>query len=76
MKDFFSDIHVGDMIYIDCDASFVTAGSSEIVTETRIKYDEDTGEPYKVICCGDHHFDARSGCAITKPTAYYISSKD
>jgi len=76
MKNFFSDIKAGDKVFIDCDAGFVTAGDYETVTETKTKYDEDTGEAYKVICCDDHHFDARSGCAITPPLAYYISIPD
>lgn len=75
MKDFFSDIQVGDMVYIDGDSGFCT-GSDEVVTETRIKYDQDTGEQYKAICCGSHEFDTRSGMAITPPTAYYISIKE
>jgi len=72
MKDFFSDIEAGDVVYIDGDSGFCQGGY-EVVTETKTKYDENTGEPYKVICCEKHEFDARSGMAITPPLAYYIS---
>ena len=75
MKDFFSDIDSGDVIYIDGDSGFCQGGY-EVVTKTKTKYDEDSGEAYKVICCGDHEFDARSGMSITPPLAYYISVED
>ena len=76
MKNFYSEISKGDNVWIDCDASFVTAGGYHTVTEVKIKYDEDTGEPYNVICCDKHEFDARSGGAITPPTMYYISEPE
>jgi len=64
------DIQEGDDIFIDDDV--FPHGRYGTVTETKFKYDENTGESYKVICCGDHEFDARSGLSIT-PLGYFIS---
>lgn len=75
MKNFFGDIGVNDTIYVDGDSSFCTGGYEE-VTEIKTKYDEDTGEPYRVICTKDQKFDGRSGLAITPPLAYYITIEE
>ena len=72
MKDFYSDIQVGDTINIDGDSSFCTPSTAE-VTEIKTKYDENDGHAYRVICCGSHEFHGESGLAMTTPTAYYIS---
>jgi len=67
------DIEIGDTVYVDGMSSFcASSAGEEKVTNVKTKYDEDTGEPYKVICCGNHHFDSRDGWAIKGPSAYYI----
>ena len=38
------------------------------------KYDEDTGEKYKVIHTSSQKFDSRDGSPLEPPTAYYIKS--
>ena len=75
MNKFFDNINVGDMIYLDGDSGFCT-GSEDEVTEIKTKYDENTGEPYRVICTEDQEFDGRSGLAITPPLAYYITIEE
>ncbi len=65
-------VEIGDEVYTDCHSGFCT-GSWNEVTDILTKYDEDTGDPYKVICCGNRWFDARDGVAMTPPTAYWIT---
>jgi hypothetical protein len=67
-------LKVGDRVIIECYTSMGDSGQ-ETITKIKTKYNEDTGKPYKVICCGDREFDARSGAATTPPTMYYISGK-
>ena len=74
MSEYLDNIEVGDTVYIDGDSGFCTGGDEE-VTAIRTKYDEDTGVPFRVICCDDHEFDGRNGGAITSPTAYYIAEE-
>ena len=64
-------VKAGNKVYIDCDSGFCHGGW-ELVTRIKIKYDEDTGQQYNVICCDDHEFDSRTGDAITPPLAYGI----
>lgn len=64
---------VGDIAMIDGMSNFCTGGS-ELITAIKTKYNEDTGEPYNVICCGESQYKATNGRAITEPTGYYISS--
>ncbi len=71
---FLSDVGVGDYVITECFTSMGTGGKSK-VTEIKVKYDEDTGEGYNVICCGTHHFDGRDGVAMNAPTMYYIAER-
>ena len=73
MSECLDNIKVGDNVYRECYTSMGASsnGDSE-VTAIITKYDEDTGEPYKVICCGDHWFDGRTGDAMNEPTMFYI----
>ena len=64
----------GDEIWIDCDSGFCD-GSYKKVTSIQMKFDPDTGEVYNLIRCHDHHFDGRTGLAVTPPLMYFISSK-
>lgn len=71
--EFLKNIKIGDEVLICGMTSFAT-DSKEKVTNIKIKYDEDSGEPYNVIQIGkDWLFDSRTGNAITSPTMYYIS---
>jgi hypothetical protein len=62
---------IGYMVQIDCMSGLGTGGPEKI-TNIKTKYNEYTGKPYKVICFGDHEFDAVSGIALTPPYSYYI----
>ena len=66
-----SDLEVGDKVWCGGDSGFCRSGNEEI-TKITTKYDEDSGEPYKVIWIGDRKFDGRHGGAMTPPLAYYI----
>ena len=68
------ELKVGDVVTIAC-VSGLGTGGLVIVTDIKTKYDEDSGEPYKVIVCGSSEYLARDGSAITPPLAYYIYSK-
>ncbi len=43
-----------------------------VVTGIEQRYNETTGEPYDVICFGDHKFHGITGKALTSPDMYYI----
>ena len=44
------------------------------VKKISYKYDENTGEKYKVIHTSSQMFDSRDGSPLEPPTAYYIKS--
>jgi len=67
-----SEVQVGDTVYIDGMTSFCNPHLDH-VTRIQTKYDEDTGESYKVVYCGAHMYDARNGKALNSPTMYFIS---
>jgi len=70
------DIKVGDEVYVGCYTSMgASSEGNQTVTDVKVKFDEDTGEPYNVIYLGEHKFDTRNGGAINAPTMYYISEK-
>jgi len=66
------EFKAGDRVQVEC---YSGHGDPFVGTikQIKVKYDEDTGDPYKVIVLNDgHQFDAVSGTAITEPTMYYI----
>ena len=65
-------LKVGNTVMIECESALGSGGPSKI-TKITTKYDENTGKPYKVLWCGNHGFEAKSGNAITPPFAYYIT---
>jgi hypothetical protein len=68
------NIEIGDSVFCTGDSNFCDS-STETVVNTTTKYDENNGEPYKIIWLdGERGFDSRSGYAINPPTAYYIES--
>lgn len=76
MSEYYDNIKVGDEVYVGCYTSMgASSEGNQKVTELKTKYDEDTGEPYTVICLGDHKFDGRNGGAMNSPTMYYIDDK-
>lgn len=71
--DFLKNLKKSDKVNVCAMTSFGD-DSKEIVTGIKVKYDEDSGEPYNVIQIGkDWLFDSRTGNAITSPTMYYLS---
>ena len=67
-----SDLVKGDSVMVDSNVGFCSGGESK-VTNTTYKYNEDTGEKYKVINLGGSLFDTK-GQPLTPPWAYYIYS--
>ena len=63
---------VGDTVMIECYTSMGSGGKAK-VTAIKTRYNEKTGKPYKVICCGKRWFRASDGDAMNEPTMYYIS---
>ena len=70
---FLENVGVGDVVCVECYTSFGTS-SEKTITAIKTKYDQITGVAYNIICCKDHHFDARDGAAMTTPSMYYISA--
>ena len=76
MSNYYDNIKVGDDVYVACYTSMgASSEGTRTVTELEIKYDEDSGDPYTVICLGKHKFDGRDGGALNSPTMYYIADK-
>lgn len=65
------DAQVGDIAYVDGYSGFCY-GSDELITSIITKYNPNTGEPYKVICCGRYHYRMSDGQAINEALAYKI----
>jgi len=74
MSEYYENLSVGDKVYVECYSGMGTGGESTI-TNIKTKFDEDTGEPYPVICCGDHEFHGKEGYALTPPTMYFITDE-
>ncbi len=71
--EFLKNIKIGDSVNVCAMTSFGN-DSKEVIAGIKIKYDEDSGEPYNVIQIGeDWLFDSRTGNAITSPTMYFLS---
>ena len=71
-KEDLTKVKVGDYVLTEGMTSMAQDGGYERVSKIKTKYNEDTGKPYKVICCKGWEFDSRNGYAITSPTIYYI----
>ena len=62
---------IGDIVNIEGWTSFTTDTQRKI-TDIKIRYDELTGKPKKVIDCNGWEFDLTTGNAITSPIMYSI----
>lgn len=62
---------VGDYAYVDGYSGFCY-GSYERITDIVTRYDEITGEPYKVIVCGKGLYRFDNGWSINGAMAYSI----
>ena len=72
MKIQLKDINEGDKVFCGGSSGFCHNGV-EVVVMTSFKYDENTGEKYKVIHLHDNHqYDSRTGRAMNPPWAYSI----
>ena len=72
MKIKLKDLKVGNKVWCGGDSGFCRS-DIEKVEKIEWKFDEDTGEKYKVIILkGDRKFDSRNGRAMTPPKAYYL----
>lgn len=65
------ETRIGDYAMIDGFSGFCK-GSYNKITDILMRYDETTGEPYKVVCCGDKWFHFDSGWCIRGASAYKI----
>jgi hypothetical protein len=68
-------MQIGDQVEIHC-ITGMGSGSIATITDIKMKYNEDTGKPRKVICFGDHEFSALTGAVISGPFMYYINVSD
>jgi hypothetical protein len=74
MKIELKNLIIGDKVWCGGDSGFCD-NEIETICNIEFKFDENTGEEYKVIVLeGNRKFDSRDGSAITSPTAYYIKS--
>ncbi len=76
MKKQLKDLEIGNTVWCGGDSGFCTE-QTETIENITFKFDEDTGEKYKVIhLSNDRLFDSRDGNALTPPLAYYIKLLD
>jgi hypothetical protein len=68
-QEYFDNLEAGDKVWTDCDSGFCH-GSYSLITEIITKYDEDSGVPYRVICCGDIWYHGETGGCIKGALAY------
>lgn len=66
------DLEIGHAVWCGGDSGFCDSGIEKVENIT-FKFDDETGEKYKVIhLSNDRLFDSRDGYALTPPTAYYL----
>lgn len=66
------DLKIGDLVAYDGDSGFCTPGIGR-VKGIKMKYDEDSGEKFKVIIIdGGWEFDERTRRPLGPPYAYFI----
>ena len=76
MKIELKNLEVGNKVWCGGDSGFCYS-DIEKVKRIEWKFDEDTGEKYKVIILsGSRKFDSRNGGAITPPKAYYLMATE
>ena len=73
MKIELTNLEIGNKVWCGGDSGFCYDDISE-VKNISYKYDENTGEKYKVIHTSSQIFDSRNGNPLEPPTAYYIKS--
>jgi len=68
-----NEVNIGDKVYIDGYTSMAQQnfGVRDVI-DIKYKYDEDTGERYKVIVINAGEFDSRTGESLNKNSMYYI----
>ena len=70
------DLEKGNKVWCGGDSGFCDDGI-EKVKKIEWKFDENTGEKYKVVILSEKRkFDTRDGSAITPPYAYYLMPID
>jgi len=62
---------VGERVCVELINSLCTGGE-DTVTAIKTKYNEDTGEPYTVVFCGNHGFREDNGEPINPPWMYWL----
>lgn len=62
---------IGDYAYIDGESGFCY-GSYNKITNIITKYNEDDGQPYKVIVCGKNEYRYDNGYCLKGAMAYSI----
>ena len=68
-----NEVNIGDKVYIDGYTSMAQQnfGVRDVI-DIKYKYDEGTGERYKVIVINAGEFDSRTGESLNKNSMYYI----
>lgn len=72
-----SELTVNDKVYVDCMSSLGASSCGySLISEVVKKFDENTGEEYKVFLVDDRKFDSRNGSEIRKDGIgmFYIES--
>ena len=67
------DLKKGNKVWCGGNSGFCYSDIVE-VQDISYKFDENTGEKYKVIHTNGQRFDSRNGRPLDPPTAYYIKS--
>lgn len=68
------DCEKGDFVYLDCYSSMgASSRGINVVKAVKFKFDEDTGERYKLLKINDNWYDSRDG---TNESMYYIEPVD
>lgn len=76
MKIEIKDLVEGNKVWCGGNSGFCDNDVEE-VKGIEFKFDEDTGEKYKVIILsGGRKFDSRTGEAMTPPTAYFLMATE
>lgn len=66
-----NNFNIGDEVYEECSRGFGSGGRTKVTAED-IRYDEKTGEPYRIINCGGNTWFKDDGGWGLGMSAYYI----
>lgn len=65
---------IGEEVYVDGHSGFCHPSWEKII-DIKTRYQEDTGEPYQLVICGDQEYRADTGACVKGALAYFLTER-